>query len=233
MKFRATGYLLGIILSFFGSQAHAAIIHESATIGPTGVPATNLGVLVVSAIHYLGSRFSITSPTQVTAIGGHFVQINPPGNGLIFGAIVEVPGTATGDFPSFLPAQIGANNLALTTLALPTPTSNSVIVPLSVLLPVGDYALIFGSGNSGAGGNGEMTNNNFPVGAINPNPPSLFEAVFAIQGATGGWLDLTNDVPQFYFVVEGTVVPIPPAFGLFAAGLLALGFIVRRRRRAI
>ncbi len=34
------------------------------------------------------------------------------------------------------------------------------------------------------------------------------------------------------FVVEDTVVPLPPAIGLFAAGILALGFIVRRQKRA-
>ncbi len=55
---------------------------------------------------------------NVTEIGGHFVQINPPGNGKIFGGIVEVPGTANGDFPSFSPATIGADALALTTLDL-------------------------------------------------------------------------------------------------------------------
>ena len=243
VKYRATGYLFATLLAFLGtSPAHAAIIHESATIDNVGQAPTVLAVNVVSALQYLGSRFSITSPMQVSAIGGHFVKINPPGDGKVFGAIVNVtdvapPGPSNGDFPPFLPATIGANALAATTLDLPTPTSAGVTVPLSVLLSPGDYALIFGAGGFGAGGNGQMPINNDVSGAFNPSPPSFFFGLVPSPGVSGegNWFDFNPEagIPNFYFVVEGTVVPIPPAFGLFAAGLLALGFIVRRQRRAI
>lgn len=256
VKFQATGYLFATLLAFLGtSPAHAAIIHESATTpvppppvgaGTTGQLASMpvLADLIISSRQYLASRFTITSPTQVTMIGGHFVVIDPRGNETIFGAIVSLtdvvplgPPPGIGDFPSFLPATIGTNALALTTLNLlggDLPVSADVRVPLSVLLSPGFYALVFGSGNSGAGGTAQMIGNNFTSGAFNPNPPSFFQGSFQGSGAseTSSWFDFTNGAPGYYFVVEGTVVPLPPAFGLFAAGLLALGFIVLRRKRA-
>jgi len=245
MKYRATAYLFAVLLAFIGSsQVHAAIIHESATLGTTGVgPSPDpFGERILSSTHFLGSRFSTTSPTQVTAIGGHIVDTRvqgPPGPPVpvtgssdnIFGAIVMLSGPSAD--PSFDPADIGVpnNTLAHTTLTLPA-SSDDVRVPLSILLAPGDYALIFGSAHLPyAGGQGQMPfNNTLPPPFPFPNP-SLFQGI--IPGGPSFWTDsFIGGVPPLYFVVEGTVVPLPPAFGLFAAGLIALGFIVLRGKRA-
>ena len=57
-----------------GLPARAAIIHESATLGPIGQTS---GVGVSSSL-FLGSRFSLTNPVQVAMIGGHLLSAQLP-----------------------------------------------------------------------------------------------------------------------------------------------------------
>ena len=62
----------------------AAVIHQSATLGPTGL---HTGSTI--ALHqWLGSRFTLTETTDITAIGGHIFQ----SSGSIFGAVIPLAG---------------------------------------------------------------------------------------------------------------------------------------------
>lgn len=135
-------------------QAQALIIHESATLGPTG----EFGGLALSSGQFLGSRFHIDAPVEVTDIGGHLATIPGVGNELLFGAIVSLAG------PTALPsgAPFDRTLVALTTFKADFP-STDFLTPLSVTLPPGDYALIFGAGQFGATGDGFMTIDNTDI----------------------------------------------------------------------
>lgn len=74
----AVGLLTGPV------TAHAAVIYESATLGGTGVR----GGFVMDRDSFIGARFSLSSATNITAIGGHLSV----SRGTMFGAIVALDG---------------------------------------------------------------------------------------------------------------------------------------------
>lgn len=130
----------------FPQHAFAIIIYESATLGATGATSGGLGM---DANQFQGSRFSVTQTTEVTAIGGHMRSVT----GTLFGAIVDMSGPLPAGSPF-----TGGEVLASTVFTA-TSSSSDVSVPLSVILPPGDYALVFGSGQFGASGFGSFPNN--------------------------------------------------------------------------
>jgi len=129
--------------------------HESAKLANTG----QLGGLSIfegtGSSQFLGSRFSTTQTVQVTAIGGHLL-CTAFGNQLIFGAIVSLPGP--NGVPATFPAD--ATEVVATALLSPPTPSNEISVPLSTILPPGDYALVFGTNRFGATGQASMPNVN-------------------------------------------------------------------------
>lgn len=195
-----------------GGRAAADVIHESAVLGPTGVV---FGVSL-STGQYVGSRFHLDSPVQVEQIGGHLV-----GTGTLFGAIVSLSGH--GALPSGNP--FDGTTVASTVFNAGFP-STDFRTPLSVQLPPGDYALIFGSGQFGATGNGFMLNNNTDIPG---------QASYIISNSLN-WSN--SPFSNMRFVVEGavgTVIPEPSTLTLLAlgtAGLLGYGWRRRRRGRA-
>ena len=135
-------------------------ILESAELGFTG---QLLGPTVWGQ-QFLGSRFHLTQPVQVTAIGGHlaadFVET-------LFAAIVSLPSPR--GLPGFAPHSIDTSAIASTLFTPPQPSAD-VLIPLSVALGPGDYALVFGGADSavgyfplGARGTGIMPVNNVPM----------------------------------------------------------------------
>jgi hypothetical protein len=143
------------------TNAPAATIFESGTLGPTGVPFSDLGGTVpgtnVNPFVFPGVRFELAQPVITSQIGGHFAEENA---GTFFGAIVKLDDA--NDFPNSndlsTPDVLGA-----TTLAFPNPSAE-VFGDLNRALDPGWYALVFGSGLFGASGTGGAVRNGVDIG---------------------------------------------------------------------
>ena len=204
---KLTGLLAVTVLSvvvlggfaLFAARASATIILETASLGQTGEP----GGTSVDAEQYLAARFTLTQTTQITAVGGHLFEGEPGG---VFAAIIPLSSPTA--LPSFLPSDIGSSAVAGVAFTAPFP-SDDVLIPLSVVLSPGSYALVFGSNAFGATGGGGMPEDNSPIGT-----PSFF------LGQTSTWTD--TDLSFLRFVVEGTVVPEPGTSMLVMSGLAVL-----------
>lgn len=216
MRTRASSFCRSLVLAasvvwFCAAPgtALATIIVETATLGATGqTSGTN-----INSNQWLGARFTLTQPTQITDIGGHLVSTAPGG---IFGAIVPLSSPTA--LPSFLPSTIATSALAGTVFTPPS-LSADVLTPLSVLLAPGSYAVVFGSGGPfGAAGSGAMAIANLPL----LGSPSFFRAF------GGSWVE--NGFTEARFVVVGNVVPEPTTALLLGVGLA--GVTAMRRRRA-
>ncbi|MHC4476376.1 MAG: GLUG motif-containing protein [Planctomycetota bacterium] len=179
--------LLAGLLAFGAQPAPAVVpitIYESATLGPTG----QFGGYELSASQFLGSRFYLATETEITAIGGHIAE-DITGN--LFGAILKL--SSISDLPvgsPFVAWQVAAS----TVFDGPLP-STDFRTPLSVTLPAGYYAVVFGSDELGAsGGNGVMPY----FGQTN-----ISGATYIVWNGVG-WFDAEPDPPP-RFVVEGIV----------------------------
>ncbi len=201
------------LLLFCGGNASAAILFESGTLGPTGIPRTEIaGGSNVSPVVFVGVRFHLDPPVITTQVGGHFVK-NTGANESLFGAIVSL--TDENDFPDS--GNLSTPDVVDTTLlSFPTP-SNEVFGDLSNPLSPGWYALVFGSGLYGATGSGVALNNGGDIG----EPEYIaFQPGF-------GWSNLEGFLSDFRFIVTGEIVPEPATVGL--ALLVFLGICARRR----
>ena len=176
------------------------VIYESATMGePSGNGPT------LSSTQFLGSRFSVSEPVVVTAIGGHIKGTD------LFGAIISLSGPsavpqgipASEEFPLGSPEIVFANEeiIAFTTFAPDGVFIGSDFrVPLSVTLPPGDYLLVFGSGLFGATGQGAMPKNNTDLLGASQTFWFSGHAIFGI--GIRGWLSNVS-VANTRFVDEG------------------------------
>jgi len=194
--------MLSLIVLSVVELSSAATIFESGTLGPTGIPrseianetvrGTNVGPVVI-----VGVRFHLDHPVRTTQIGGHFVN-NTGANGSFFGAIVAL--TDESDFPDSgnlsTPDVVGT-----TALSFPEP-SGEVMGQLNESLDPGWYALVFGSGAFAATGSGVAVRNGMDVG----------DPAYIAFDANLDWFNL-NIFQTFFdnhrFVVEGTIVPEP------------------------
>lgn len=195
-------------LSNLGS-VQAGVIHESASLGDTGqLSGYSLGS------QYLGSRFSIDRPVIVQAVGGHIYGEHRSSGGALFLAIVSL--NSVDALPSGMP--FNETTMAMTLFSPPNP-SEDILIPMSVRLDLGYYALVFGGEQFGASGEGALPFNNID----RPGQASYFrwdaQEQFWRDSAQGGQR----------FVVIGTVVPAPGAFLLASLGAGAVGFMRRRR----
>ena len=80
---------LCIITFGYIATAEADIIHESATLGTTGV----VEGPSVSGGQYIGSRFSLTETYNIEQVGGHIME-TPATEGVLFATIISLAPTA-------------------------------------------------------------------------------------------------------------------------------------------
>jgi len=208
---------LGMALVLLPNWAKAVTIYESATLGATG----QSGGTSLSS-QFLGSRFTLSQETNITAIGGHMVETG--GNGTLWGALISMSAL----LPAFAPLDIEANALASAIFA-PTGTSNEFIQPLAITLLPGDYALVFGdAGLFGTTGSGAMPNS-FNTGSV--DLPAGIGSYFFSQTDGSQWSN--GGFNTVRFVVEGVIVPEPSTMLLLGSGLAGLGWYRRRRKREV
>ncbi len=202
------GACVGLAMMGMAGTASAFLIHESATLGPLG----NFGGTTLSGTQFLGSRFSVTSTVQVGSIGGNIAEF---AGGDLFGAIIGLSSPLA--LPTGSPFTL-AEVIASTTFT-GTSLSADILVPLSVTLSPGDYALVFGSGEFGATGTGFMPFNNTDLAGA---------SYFFWTGTQ--WVD---GLANMRFVVSSSSAPEPSTLSLFATGLALLAFLGWRRRRPV
>lgn len=215
--------IMGLLAATSPASAQV-ILYESATMGPTG-QTTGYGL---SNMQYVGSRFVVSSPVTVTAVGGHMFGVSQS----LFAAIVSFPGS--------LPAPSGGNALAGTgtvihaskTFSTHFP-SDDLIIPLAApvtLTPNGNtYALIFGAGLFSTNGSGGMPSNN-------TNTPAGIGSYFYCVDPdlpTYSWTNgiAPNNINNARFVVYATAVPEPSAYVLAGVALAASRLAARHRAR--
>ncbi len=234
MKYRATAYLFAIGLSFLSiSQGYAAIIYDN------GGPAANSAGFI--------SDFSSSALTSTQVADSFTLE---PGENTItdihwWGVyILTVP-----------PEEVPADDFTIRFFR--DDESDPMLVPVAdPFLDLTGDALDVGRESTNIFSRGlevfefwtfipaetltaDMI---FWLSIVNNTPDSsddwgwlpssdsdVFNALRLEEGVAWG----ATQFGSLAFNLTNNPVPIPPAFGLFAAGLLALGFIVRRRRRAI
>ncbi|NOZ41472.1 MAG: hypothetical protein GXP24_14785 [Planctomycetes bacterium] len=110
-----------------------------------GIPGKVSGVAIAPGQSATGWRFEVSVPFQVESIGGHLYGSDQQP---IYGAILALDSITA--LPQGLPFNLD-EVVASTTFVPPSP-SDEIIVPLSVTLAPGAYALLFGTDALGATG---------------------------------------------------------------------------------
>ncbi|MEO0529352.1 MAG: hypothetical protein AAF266_02115 [Planctomycetota bacterium] len=184
-----------LIFSTVGTlAAGSTVLFESAPLENVGTALGEVNSATVSQFVYTGVRFELTDPVITSAIGGHFV-----GDGEFFGALVELDDAD--DVPDSTDLTTD-DVLGVVAAEFPSPSAE-VLADLSIRLSPDWYAIAFGSGLFGVGGNGGM-----PVSSVGVAPGSFITT--RPQAST--WNQRANDAPVQRIVLMGTVVPEPSSF---------------------
>ena len=179
----------------FGPSASAEVyvgpqpglIFESARTGP---PHPTGDGAVLTDFQFVGARFQVSAPTQVTRVGG---RMN--GSGTLFAAVERLSG------PGAMPTGSPFTTTVATAVFAPPSSVSDVSVPLSVLLQPGTYALIFGTARFGASGFGIMPMTNIDL------PGASY---FHWRGGPGTWVDGGATGLRFFAYGEAVSDATPP-----------------------
>jgi len=210
--------LLVVVSVCFAEATHAATIYESGTLGPTGIPVSQLDNGTVPGTNvnetvFVGVRFELDRPIVTSQIGGHFVAGVP---GTFFGAIVALDGAE--DVPNSSDMS-SADVLGHTELTFPVP-STEVFGDLNLSLDPGWYALVFGSGLFGTTGQ--------EGGAIR-NGSDLNDPSYIVTSPTANNWAAISTFPNHRFVVEGRIIPEPTALVLCICAIAPVNLVRRPR----
>src|SRR5262245_61142481 len=144
LKIAWTVFFAVLTVALCVTESRAATIFESSTLGPTGIPWSDLiGQAVpgtnISAVTFNGVRFHLDQPVVTSQVGGHFAA---PSVGTFFGAIVALDGE--NDFPNS--GNLSTPDvLGVTTLDFSNPSAEE-FGNLQLSLNPGWYAVVYGSG---------------------------------------------------------------------------------------
>ena len=184
----------------------APVIHETASF----VQSTPSAGYDLRDNQMAGARFTVTQPTEVTAVGGQLYA-----TGTLFGAIVTL-GADDLPMPNPAPPSALSGILAMTTFSTGSTQHTDFRAPLSITLAPGTYGLVFGGAGTGFSGRMALTGNPVPGAAIITNSGAL-------------WRDLNiNPYNRMRFVIEGQAVPEPATAFLMPTAVIA--FFFRRHR---
>lgn len=162
-----------LLLTLWSGQARAATVLETATLGPTGQSG---GGASVSSSSWFGAIFSLAEPTRTISVSAHLRATSP---GPIFAAILPI------DTETDVPPCLDLSCALAVELFTPTDPSSESTVPIDVMLPAGDYAVLFGSGSAGATAQGVATLNNPMLGMPTFLGKVFFEGEFVWVLQTG------------------------------------------------
>lgn len=204
-----------ILISIFflaSTNVNAATIYESAT-GPFDY--TTCCGSFTNTSQFTGAIFSVNSQTHIESIGAHFLDFLDQG-GSIFGAIA---GLNSSNYPSN--DGLTLDNVLAYNVFTPY-TGSDYLVPISITLDAGTYAVVFGSGLFGTTGNQALT-------LLQPGEATSSDGsiIYTNESSSLGHWSTMSDYPNRYrMIVNGTpvvsAVPIPGAIWLLGSGLLGL-----------
>ncbi len=209
-----------------GAFASDVVLHESATLGQTGIGMNGMSQIDPNGI--VAARFHLDTAAHVSQVGGHLAVDN---NDTVFAAVIRL------DSPDAIPhgSPLEPDEvLAFTTFA-PGYPSNDAFADLNVDLEAGDYALLFGGGLFEATIE-ECCSGNMPTNNTLLPGASLFR--WRERDSGWAWEDLPP-TQALRFVVMGSSAgtPVPAASTmallLMTTGMLACGVIVVVRRKAV
>ncbi len=195
-------------------SASAKLVLETATY--TGV---DTGETIVQDGRFVGAAFTLGAPEQIASVGAQFGGFP---SGTIFAAIVSLASQTS--LPSFLASDIAANAIADVVFSVPQqgPEGGPIDynAPLSVSLPAGSYAVVFGSGAFGADGFAGLGEDNNAVGS--PNWIStLFDNTWSADSYDGIRITVT--------AAGAGAAPEPSTWAMLIIGLAGLGAAKRLR----
>ncbi len=182
-------FQLGFFIYSHRVVAQTETVQINAAQFPTIITPTLLGSTgqrggsTLASTQFYGWRFKLTKAVEITHVGGHLLG-NFSGDSTIFGAIISL--SSPNALPTGNPFTTG-EVLASTTLT-PTAPSSEILVPLSVTLKPGNYALVFGSGLFNAFGIGAMPNYTDQLDL----PGTSLSSYFFWDGTESRWRDGTD-----------------------------------------
>lgn len=205
-------------------RANAGVVYESATLGTTG----QSGGLFLASDFLVGSWFSLSESTQITALGGHAAVSNGSADDdTLWVAVIELQ---DGALPTFNVNDIEthAKVSGLLTHPLGFGSSRDLRTNVNAVLGPGDYAILIGGGfsfNGNVGLFGATTS-----GVMARSNTDLPGSQYFGYTSSGGW-DNTIDRTRSRLIVEGVTAAVPEPSSLSLLVVAGLGALVCRRRK--